>query len=70
MERRFGDNGGDGGAAAELEEGLVQELPRNGRALFADGRVLPPVEIVDDSSPVTAAGICRFSAVERWCNLV
>ncbi|KAH6801810.1 hypothetical protein C2S51_033256 [Perilla frutescens var. frutescens] len=67
VERRFGDGGGP---AAELEEGLVQELPRNGRALFADGRVLPPVEAVDESSPVAAAGLCRFSAVERWCNLV
>lgn len=68
VERRFGDGGG-GGAAAELEEGLVQELPRNGRALFADGMVLPPEEDLD-SSPATTAGICRFSAVERWCNLV
>ncbi|XP_057767414.1 uncharacterized protein At3g17950 [Salvia miltiorrhiza] len=65
VERRFG-------AAAELEEGVVQELPRNGRALFADGMVLPPAEAVEDldSSPATAAGICRFSVVERWCNLV
>ncbi|KAL0464145.1 UNVERIFIED_CONTAM: hypothetical protein Slati_0302100 [Sesamum latifolium] len=37
VERRFGDGGGAGGPAVELEEGLVQELPRNGRALFADG---------------------------------
>ncbi|KAL8474683.1 hypothetical protein ACS0TY_031212 [Phlomoides rotata] len=63
VERRFAD----GGPAAELE-GLVQELPTNGRALFADGRVLPPVE---DSSPaVAAAGLCRFAAMDRWCNLV
>ncbi|KAG6413157.1 hypothetical protein SASPL_125861 [Salvia splendens] len=69
VERRFGDGGG----AAELEEGLVQEMqPRNGRALFADGMVLPPAQVVEDldSSPSAAAGICRFSAVERWCNLV
>ncbi|XP_042001644.1 uncharacterized protein At3g17950-like [Salvia splendens] len=68
VERRFG-----GGGAAELDEGLVQELqPRNGRALFADGMVLPPAQVVEDldSSPAAAAGICRFSAVERWCNLV
>lgn len=72
VERRFGDGGGGGGPAAEIEEGLVQELPRNGRALFADGRVLPPVDFVEDSpSPAAAAaGLCRFSAVERWCNLV
>ncbi|KAG8388046.1 hypothetical protein BUALT_Bualt02G0084400 [Buddleja alternifolia] len=53
VERRFGD----GGAAAELEEGVVQEFPSNGRALFADGRVLPPVEVVEESSPV-AVGLC------------
>lgn len=71
VERRFGDGGG--GPAAEIEEGLVQELPRNGRALFADGRVLPPADVVEASpspSPAAAAGFCRFSAVERWCNLV
>ncbi|KAL2234431.1 UNVERIFIED_CONTAM: hypothetical protein Sindi_1175300 [Sesamum indicum] len=70
VERRFGDGGGAGGPAVELEEGLVQELPRNGRALFADGRVLPPVDVVEESSPAAAAGLCRFSAVERWCSLV
>ncbi|KAL7114597.1 hypothetical protein ACP275_04G130800 [Erythranthe tilingii] len=73
VERRFGDGGGGGGGggqAAEMEEGIVQEMPRNGRALFADGRVLPPVEVVADSSPSAVAGLCRFSVVERWCNLV
>ncbi|PIN01273.1 hypothetical protein CDL12_26220 [Handroanthus impetiginosus] len=57
VERRFGG----GGVAAELEEGVVQEQPRNGRALFADGRVLPPAE-AEQESPA-AAGLCRFSAV-------
>lgn len=72
VERRLSDGGGGGGGgpAAELEEGLVQELPRNGRALFADGRVLPPVEVVEESSPRATAGFCRFAVVERWCSLV
>ncbi|KAL3640719.1 hypothetical protein CASFOL_015687 [Castilleja foliolosa] len=69
VERRFGEGGG--GPAAELEEGLVQEMPMNGRALFADGRVLPPVEVGEESSPASAAaGLCRFSAMERCCSLV
>ncbi|KAI3454943.1 hypothetical protein Pfo_011606 [Paulownia fortunei] len=62
VERRFSS----GGAAAELEEGVVQEHPRNGRVLFADGRVLPPVdvEVEEEQSPAAAAtGLCRFSAV-------
>ncbi|GER32955.1 type I restriction enzyme StySPI M protein [Striga asiatica] len=65
--RRFGE----GGPAAELEEGLVQDAPRNGRALFADGRVLPPAEVVEESPPAAAAsGLCRFAAVERCWSLV
>ncbi|EPS58281.1 hypothetical protein M569_16534 [Genlisea aurea] len=40
VERRFGNVS----AAAELEEGLVGEVAKNGRALFADGRVLPPAK--------------------------
>ncbi|GFP86251.1 hypothetical protein PHJA_000768900 [Phtheirospermum japonicum] len=71
VERRFGEGGGGGGGpAVELEEGLVQEMPMNGRALFADGRVLPPVEVGEESSPAaSASGLCRFSAVERKLGL-
>ncbi|KAL6518045.1 hypothetical protein OROMI_033746 [Orobanche minor] len=71
VERRFGEGGGgcSDGPAAELE-GLVREIPRNGRGLFADGRVLPPVEVVEELSRADAAGLCRFSVVERWCSLV
>ncbi|XP_051113911.1 uncharacterized protein At3g17950 [Andrographis paniculata] len=62
VERRFG-----GGSAVELDqELLVQEAHTNGRALFADGRVLPPADH-EESSP---AVLCRFSAVERCCSLV
>ncbi|KAI5568747.1 hypothetical protein POPTR_012G045700v4 [Populus trichocarpa] len=60
VERRFGD------AAAELEGVMVAEQPRNGgvngRLLFADGRVLPPADVVDDggSSSSTAGALWRF----------
>ncbi|XP_060206574.1 uncharacterized protein At3g17950 [Lycium barbarum] len=62
VERR--ENGAiDGGAAAaaELEGVVIDAPPSNGRTLFADGRVLPPVEIEEDSSPAGALGLCRFS---------
>ncbi|KAI5660289.1 hypothetical protein M9H77_29082 [Catharanthus roseus] len=74
VERRFGDGafyGGGAAAAAEIE-GIVPVVDdhhhsRNGRVLFADGRVLPPAEVVDDDaeSPaaVAAGGLCRFSVV-------
>ncbi|XP_073143132.1 uncharacterized protein At3g17950 [Henckelia pumila] len=65
VERRFGD----GSVAVELEEGIVLGQPRNGRALFAEGRVLPPAEVVEESSPAAPSGMCRFSAVDRWCNM-
>ncbi|KAL2478889.1 Uncharacterized protein Fot_47903 [Forsythia ovata] len=65
VERRFGDGvflGGGGGAAAELEEGIVQEQTQNGRNLFSEGRVLPPAEIEEEASPA-GGGLCRFSVV-------
>ncbi|CAK7349568.1 unnamed protein product [Dovyalis caffra] len=62
VERRFGD------AAAELEGMMMAEQPRNGgvngRLLFAEGRVLPPADVVDDggssSSSSTAGALWRF----------
>ncbi|KAL6545545.1 hypothetical protein OROGR_009419 [Orobanche gracilis] len=47
VERRFGEGGGgcSDWPGAELEEGLVQEITRYGRGLFADGRVLAPIEV-------------------------
>ncbi|XP_059644055.1 uncharacterized protein At3g17950 [Cornus florida] len=56
VERRFGD-GAFYGVTAELE-GVVEQ-PRNGRLLFADGRVLPPAQPEDGSS--TAGAHSRFS---------
>ncbi|GLT35143.1 hypothetical protein SLA2020_096210 [Shorea laevis] len=68
VERRFGDVAFYGDAA-ELE-GVMgshhdqhqqqeqQEQHSNGRALFADGRVLPPA--VDDEGTSTAGVLCRF----------
>ncbi|KAL4633037.1 hypothetical protein ACB092_04G092100 [Castanea dentata] len=62
VERRFGDGAFFGAAAAELEGGVVVEQPqqnqRNGRLLFADGRVLPPAP--DDQPASTAGALCRF----------
>uniref|UniRef100_A0A5B7BT29 Uncharacterized protein n=1 Tax=Davidia involucrata TaxID=16924 RepID=A0A5B7BT29_DAVIN len=55
VERRFGD-GAFYGATAELE-GVVTQ-PRNGRVLFADGRVLPPAQPEEGTS--TAGALCRF----------
>lgn len=68
VERRFGDGAFFSGATAELE-GVAHvddhhHNPRNGRLLFADGRVLPPAENDDAESSATAAGgLCRFSVV-------
>lgn len=60
VERRFGDVTLFGGAAAELEGvGAVDVQSRNGRILFADGRVLPPTEVDEPES--SAVGLCRFS---------
>ncbi|XP_073059827.1 uncharacterized protein At3g17950-like [Primulina eburnea] len=69
VERRFGESSS---VAVELEEGIVLGQPRNGRALFAEGRVLPPAEVVEESPPTPPSGVCRFSAlvaVDRWCSL-
>lgn len=74
VERRFGD-GAFYETAAELE-GMVAEADQpqrnGGRVLFADGRVLPPVEDVDNGEspaeslcnrfPVSLAGICSGGA--------
>ncbi|XP_022775129.1 uncharacterized protein At3g17950-like [Durio zibethinus] len=66
VERRFGD-GAFYGAAAELEG--VMGTPhdehleaRNGRMLFADGRVLPPPSAGcdDDEGKSRAGALCRF----------
>ncbi|KAB5524308.1 hypothetical protein DKX38_022057 [Salix brachista] len=59
VERRFGD------AALEIEGVMVAEHPRNGgvngRLLFADGRVLPPADAVDDGNSSSSAGaLWRF----------
>lgn len=64
VERRLGDGALDGGAAAaaaELEGVVIDATPTNGRTLFADGRVLPPVEDEEGSSSAGALGLCRFS---------
>ncbi|CAL5186675.1 unnamed protein product [Lathyrus oleraceus] len=74
VERRFGD-GAFYETAAELE-GMVAEADQpqrnGGRVLFADGRVLPPVEDVGNGEspaeslcnrfPVSLAGICSGGA--------
>ncbi|XP_057472564.1 uncharacterized protein At3g17950-like [Actinidia eriantha] len=53
-------------ATAEHENGVVgADQPRNGRLLFADGRVLPPAQEEADTGgalcrfPVSLTGICR-----------
>lgn len=67
VERRFGDVAFYGGAAAaaEIEDAVMEAQPRNGRALFADGRVLPPPEADEESAASEAGngGLCRFSVV-------
>ncbi|GMJ06640.1 hypothetical protein like AT3G17950 [Hibiscus trionum] len=62
VERRFGD-GAFFGAAAELEGvmGAAHDEARNGRSLFADGRVLPPASAGDEDEKASTAGaLCRF----------
>ena len=60
VERRFRDDAFYG-AAAELEGVVVDHQPRNGRLLFADGRVLPPAEIDETTSSSSSSGVlCRF----------
>ncbi|KAM3380449.1 hypothetical protein P3S68_006022 [Capsicum galapagoense] len=53
----------EGGAAAELEGVVIDAPPTNGRTIFADGRVLPPVEVEEEESSSAAGGLglCRFS---------
>ncbi|XP_058732410.1 uncharacterized protein At3g17950 [Vicia villosa] len=72
VERRFGD-AVFYETAAELE-GLVVDSPQqrsSGRALFADGRILPPSDVEERSStagslcgrfPVSITGICSSGA--------
>lgn len=55
VERRYGDEAFFGGTA-ELQS--VMQPQGNGRLLFADGRVLPPVPKEEASH--SAAGTCRF----------
>ncbi|KAK7314654.1 hypothetical protein VNO77_33181 [Canavalia gladiata] len=60
VERRSGD-GAFYGTAAELEGMVVGHHQRNGsRALFADGRVLPPSADVDDGAPAPESLCNRF----------
>ncbi|KAG2315851.1 hypothetical protein Bca52824_018973 [Brassica carinata] len=61
VERRFGDEAVYGSAEAELEGAVAryreQQPAVAERALFADGRVLPPAS--GESTPVATA-VCRF----------
>ncbi|CAH8330409.1 unnamed protein product [Eruca vesicaria subsp. sativa] len=63
VERRFGDEGVYGSAEAELEGAVArfreQQPALVERALFADGRVLPPASAAGESTPVATA-LCRF----------
>ncbi|KAK4350097.1 hypothetical protein RND71_029410 [Anisodus tanguticus] len=62
VERRGGGSlDGGAAAAAELEGVVIDAQPTNGRTLFADGRVLPPTEVEEESSSAGALGLCRFS---------
>ncbi|RZB95425.1 uncharacterized protein At3g17950-like [Glycine soja] len=56
VERRCGD-GAFYGTAAELEGMVMDPQSSHGRALFSDGRVLPPAGVDDDAS--TAGSLCR-----------
>ncbi|KAK0586453.1 hypothetical protein LWI29_007139 [Acer saccharum] len=69
VERRFGDSAFFEAAADELEGVVVvraeeEQPPRNGRVLFADGRVLPPAPSDggddDDETSSTAEVLCNF----------
>lgn len=55
VERRFGEEALFG---AELES-AVDSQPRDGRLLFADGRVLPPPSETEDGTS-TVGSLCRF----------
>ncbi|KAK7320173.1 hypothetical protein RJT34_04907 [Clitoria ternatea] len=70
VERRFGD-AAFYGTAAELEGMVIDPQSNHGRALFADGRVLPPAVVDDGAStvgslcsrfPVSLTGICSGGA--------
>ncbi|KAI4347274.1 hypothetical protein L6164_008097 [Bauhinia variegata] len=70
VERRFGD-GAFYGTAAELEGMVMGQQRNNGRALFANGQVLPPADVDDGAStagslcnrfPVSLTGICSGGA--------
>ncbi|KAJ4869022.1 Uncharacterized protein Rs2_49431 [Raphanus sativus] len=64
VERRFGDEAVYGSAEVELEDAVAryreQQPAVAERALFADGRVLPPAEIVTGESTPEATALCRF----------
>ncbi|KAG7582368.1 hypothetical protein ISN44_As08g019720 [Arabidopsis suecica] len=67
VERRFGDEAVYGSAEAELDGAVVaryqdQQPGMGERALFADGRVLPPasVEAVTGEGTPVASALCRF----------
>lgn len=66
VERRFGDEAVYGSAEAELEGAVAryrdQQPGLSERALFADGRVLPPAsaEVVNGEGTPVATALCRF----------
>ncbi|KAJ0249173.1 Uncharacterized protein HA466_0147140 [Hirschfeldia incana] len=64
VERRFGDEAVYGSAEVELEGAVAryreQQPAVAERALFADGRVLPPADIVTGESTPEATALCRF----------
>ncbi|CAH9106864.1 unnamed protein product [Cuscuta europaea] len=64
-ERRFGDVAfyGGGGGTEEFNGVVVEAHRRNGRTLFADGRVLPPAEADGESAADEAEryALCKFS---------
>ncbi|PKI44176.1 uncharacterized protein At3g17950 [Punica granatum] len=59
IERRFGDGAFYEGAPAAELQGSVAAQPRNGRVLFADGRVLPPQPADADEETPSAAALRR-----------
>ncbi|XP_030532010.1 uncharacterized protein At3g17950 [Rhodamnia argentea] len=64
IERRFGDGAFYDGAPRSELDGIADSnnQQRNGRVLFADGRVLPPAVDVGDGTPSADGGaLCRFS---------
>ncbi|KAF8037843.1 hypothetical protein BT93_B0629 [Corymbia citriodora subsp. variegata] len=63
IERRFGDGAFYDGAPQSELDGIANSSSqqRNGRVLFADGRVLPPAVDVGDGTPSAGGGaLCRF----------